>query len=378
MALRKPWTRRLPIALALGLTAALAATGCTTAPSRSTASARHPVLPSITAPQAARVWEHFLAVSGPDASRTGDPFPALALMTGPERAFRSAEVTIMARTLNLSPSHLRAALRGSPYPVFNSPTFYLPVRAGDPRFFVVDVSRKPSGNGSAANSSFVTMDGVKFSEYPTELFLFEQSSANGPWLLADFASLPVGESLPKLAADSAGYIPTVPPSDASLLARPDAAGALQAAVVDDGAASAATSVVAPGPLTTGLHQAAVNHAEGLAPPHGDVYQWELQGVNDPEFALRTANGGALVFYAMTLFTTVAVPDYINKASPVHPGPPIHVPREVEELLPAGQRAPLVRLSSSQMLMFAAIDPAQTTAKLQVIAMAGGLTSASAS
>ena len=150
---------------------------------------------------------------------------------------------------------------------------------------------------------------------------------------------------PKLATDSAGYVPTVPLSDASLVAQPDDTGPLQAAVVDDGPASAATRAVADGPLTTGMYQGAVNHAGGLTAPHGDVYQWELDGSSLPQFALRTAAGGALVFYAMTLTTTVAVPDVINKADPVHSGPPIQVPVDVQMLLPPGRPAPLVQLSS---------------------------------
>ena len=148
---------------------------------------------------------------------------------------------------------------------------------------------------------------------------------------------------PKLATDSAGYVPTVPLSDAALLAQPDDAGPLQAAVVDDGPASAATRAVAAGQLTTGLYQGARSHADGMTAPHGDVYQWELDGSSLPEFALRTAAGGALVFYAMTLNTTVAVPDVINKANPVHSGPPIQVPVDLQRLLPAGQPAPLVQL-----------------------------------
>jgi hypothetical protein len=48
------------------------------------------------------------------------------------------------------------------------------------------------------------------------------------------------------------------------------------------------------------------------------------------------------------------------------------------LLPPGQPAPLVQLESQQLLSFAAIDPALGAAKIQVIAIGGGLTSAAAS
>jgi hypothetical protein len=170
----------------------------------------------------------------------------------------------------------------------------------------------------------------------------------------------------------------VQPSAVGFLAQPDDVGPLQAAVVDDGPSSAATRAVAGGPLTTGMYQGAANHVDGLQAPRGDVYQWELDGSSLPQFALRTADGGALVWYAMTLDTTVAVPGEINKANPVQPGPPIPVPLALQTLLGKGQPAPRVQLQSEQTLSFAAIDPPADSAKIQVIAVGGGLTGASAS
>ena len=210
------------------------------------------------------------------------------------------------------------------------------------------------------------------------LMLFDQARANAPWLLASVAQLPPGVTPPKLATDGTGHVPTVPLADASLVAQPGDVGPLQAAVVDDGPASAAGQVVAAGQLTTGLYQAARDHAGGPVAPRGDVYQWELDGTSFPEFALRTAAGGALVFYAMSLDTTVAVPDVINKGNPVRSGPPIPVPADVRALLPAGQAAPLVQLQSQQTLSFAAVDPAPGSGQIQVIAGGGGLTGAAAS
>jgi len=47
------------------------------------------------------------------------------------------------------------------------------------------------------------------------------------------------------------------------------------------------------------------------------------------------------------------------------------------LLPPKQPDPLVQLSSGQLLSFAAIDPPIGKSKIQVIAIGGGLTTASA-
>jgi hypothetical protein len=382
VALRKHWTRgcdrRLVLGPALGLAAALATVGCTSVPpGPGAASARGSTAgaaaPAITAAQARQVWDRYVA-AGAEAVKTGNPALALALETGPQRAYDSATDTAARKTLGTSAS----ARAGLVPPAYTAPAFSLPEQSGYPRFFVADATRKLTSDYSSGAAAPISVDGAAIRPLGPELMLFEQASAGKPWLLASTSSLAVGETLPKLAADNAGYIPTVAPTAGTQLAQPDYVGALQAAVVDDGPANAATKAVADGPLTTGLYQGAVDHTGDLTAPPGDAYQWELDGSSYPRFALRTAAGGALVFYAMTLTTTVAVPDVINKANPIHSGPPIRVPADVRPLLPPGQPAPLVQLSSDQTLSFAAVDPAPGAAKVQVIAMGGGLTSASAS
>ena len=185
---------------------------------------------------------------------------------------------------------------------------------------------------------------------------------------------------PKLATDGTGYVPTVPLPDASLLAQPGDVGPLQAAVVDDGPASAASKVVAAGQLTTGLYQAARDHAGGL----GSAARRRLpvgarRDQLTPSSPCARPTAAPWCSTRCTLNTTVAVPDVINKGNPVRSGPPIPVPADVRALLPAGQAAPLVQLQSQQTLSFAAVDPAPGgSAKVQVIAEGGGLTGASAS
>jgi hypothetical protein len=210
------------------------------------------------------------------------------------------------------------------------------------------------------------------------LMVFEQTSATAPCLLASTSLLASGMTLPRLATDKNGYVPQVPLTSATLLARPDVTGPLQAAVVDDGPASAATKAVATGPLTTGMYQGAREPIDGLTSPRGDVYQWELEGTPYATFALRTASGGALVLYAMYLNSTVAVPDVINKASPIRPGPPIGVPADFLPLLPAGKAAPTKSLETQQLLSFAAIDPPAGSGKITVVAVGGGPDYATAS
>ena len=81
--------------------------------------------------------------------------------------------------------------------------------------------------------------------------VFLQGSATAPWLLSSTSQLPAGVSVPSLATDSAGYVATVPLNSGAQLARPDATGPLQAAVVADGPASPTTEGGVGGKRTTG-------------------------------------------------------------------------------------------------------------------------------
>jgi hypothetical protein len=330
---------------------------CTPGPASSATSAQRTGPPALTAAAARQVFDHYVATAA-STQRPHAASPVLSLVTGVERAVLSVEPSVGRYT-------------------YGSPTFYLPAAAGYPRFFVASVTRTLPGT-KPGDGKTASIGGAQVPVDGPALLLFSQARLGASWLLASASQLPAGVTPPKVASDGAGHVPTVPLSDAALLAQPGDTGPLQAAVVDDGPAAAATRAVADGRFTTGMYQGARDHVDGMRAPHGDVYQWELQGSSLPEFALRTAAGGALVFYAMTLTTTVAVPDVINKSNPVRPGPPIQVPADLQMLLPPGQPAPLVQLQSQQLLSFASIDPGPGTAKIQVIAIGGGLTSATAS
>jgi hypothetical protein len=337
--------------------------------------------PAITAAQARQVFDRYVAAA--NAERPDSAGPVLSLVTGVERAVLSTALARHAVTVGSAPSGGSGAYQSSlsvepglDRYTYGPPAFFLPETAGYPRFFVASVTRTMRG-AKPADGMTTSVGGTPVPVDGPALLLFSQATADAPWLLASASQLPLGLRPPRLAANSAGYIPTVRLSDASLLAPPSDAGPLQAAVADDGPASAATRAVADGPLTTGIYQGARSHVNGMRAPDGDVYQWGLEGSSLPEFALRTAAGGALVFYAMTLNTTVAVPDVINKGNPIHSGPPIPVPLDLRMLLPPKQPDPLVQLSSGQLLSFAAIDPPAGKSKIQVIAIGGGLTSASA-
>jgi len=368
VAYRKRGTRLLSAA-GLAVAAALAIQGCTSsaAPPAATANGQgggggH-AASAVTIAEASEAFAAYRA-----AVLTGAPVhdpKALAGTTGV--AYSSYSAAIQATSYHHVPA-------GSPSAQFGKPVYYLPESTSYPRWFVADVvltapgPREPPLTPDAGGVVPWMGIGTGGSRH---LVLFEKATATAPWQLASDSRLAPGVSPPALARDGTGHVPVVPLSDTALLARPDVAGALQAAVVDDGPASPAASVVASGPLTTGIYQAEHDTLLGLSVPRGDVSRWGLQGSNITKFALRTAGGGALVFYAMYLNTNVEVPALLNKSEPVNPGPPIAVPSYVAPLLGPGATTPRKHLEAQQLLSFAAVDPPGGPAKIQVIAIGGG-------
>jgi len=376
VAYRTRWARLLSGAAhaahaALAATAVLAAAGCTPGPATG-ASGSHPgtgAVAPVTRAEAARAYAHYLVASA-TAQGDEDAAAAMSLTTGVAKtAISASNATERYFSLREPAGYVR---RGPP-------VFYLPEPAGYPQWFVVDVPttvtsvpKLPPGQKRTGAPGGIPWEDAS----DHVVYVFTKASAAAPWLLASFSKLAPGASLPPLAVDGSGRVPTVPLSDTALLARPDYTGPLQAAVVDDGPASTAAKVMASGQLTTGIYDNERAGLLGLTAPRGDVLRWELEGANYPSFALRTAAGGALVFYAMYLNTTVQTPAALAQSPPpLPPGPPISVPANLAPLLPRGA-APRVELEGQQLLSFAAVDPPAGTGKIQVIAIGGGWSYAS--
>ena len=362
------WTRLLS-GVALAVTAGLTTVGCTSAPASSTNGSTPDTHPAVTVTQARQVFDSYIAASA-RAATNNDQTAALALTEGVQGAVVKSDY--------LYANYYHARL---PRYRYGTPTFYLPEQDRSARWFAASVQRTlvaPRVSGLGPDVIAASVAGVRLPAEGRVLMVFEQASTSRPWLLASTAQLAPGASVPKLATDGNGYVRTLPLSTTTLLARPDVAGPLQAAVVDDGPASTAAGVVASGPLTTGIYAAQDAPAPRSAQPSGDVRQWELEGSKYTRFALRTADGGALVLYPMYLNTTIEVPAELAESYPVHPGPAITIPPEFVPLLKRGTPAPRVRLITQLALAFAAVDPPPGAGKIQVIAIGGGPSYASAS
>lgn len=374
--------RRVASGLALVAAAAvLSVQGCTSSPassanvaSSSSGGASSGALPTLTVADARAAYAKYLAASD-EAALTGRDSLVLPLISG------AASDTLQVRYALLRHDHIRP-----PYAryAYGTPAFYLtgPSAGSQPQYFVVSVERTRVAGGPEAPSAQDVAAGVQFPATGRVLMLFEKSASGGSWQMVSASQFAPGQSVPALATDSHGYV--LPKSMTSPggteLVRPALAPPLQATVVDDGPASAASQVVAAGPLTTGLYQVASTSARDISAPHGDIYQWLLEGSSYGRLALQTADGGALVLYAMYFNTTVETPSALNQDIPILHGPPISVPSYVQPLLRPGQTAPRKRLQVQDILTFAAIDPPASAkgARIQVIAIGGGLYEATAS
>jgi hypothetical protein len=249
------------------------------------------------------------------------------------------------------------AAAGIPVPRYHygQPVFYVPGLASYPQWFVVAVPVTEAGDPSATAVNTI--------------MLFERLLPGQPWMLNGTAALQ--QALPPIARDSHGYATAVTATDQSVLLRPDVVGATQAAVVDEGPANAAAAVIASGPQTTGLYttQAAYGTTQSRK---GLQYQWLLEGTTFPQFQLRTADGGALVFYGMYLNTQTQYP---NGGS----GKPIPMPAQYSPL-----QAPPIGIGYHGVAInwsyeYVAADPPLTAhnAKVKVIAAGGAPTYAHA-
>ena len=315
----------------------LAVQGCAPATS-SDADAVTAASHSVSFGTAEAVYGSYLAASDMAAAQ-GDETQGLSMVTAAQWAQVRGQYTALASA-------------GTPVPGYRygQPVFYVPALASYPQWFMVAVPRR-------------TEVGGRLSAPVSTLMVFSRTTKSVSWTLSGSAVL--DRSLPAIARDRDGYAINVAPADSSLLLRPDAVGATQAAVVDDGPASPAAAVVGDGPQTTGLY-AAQAAQRATAQARVLQYQWLLQGASFRQFGLRLADGGALVLYGMYLNTTTEHPNLVA-------GSPIQVPAAFSPLLAAPTEIGYHAVYANWTYQFAAIDPPSTTpnAKLQVIAAQGG-------
>jgi hypothetical protein len=237
-----------------------------------------------------------------------------------------------------------AARNATPYPPFRPlrATYYLPRNEprGGPRWFAVKVA-----NVFDASPAMVTS---------TEYLLFTQAVAGGPWLNAVEPYLRPRSAAADIAVGPDGLATAVSPASTTDAVLPGQLPAQTAASLDVASAVATGAGTArpdgsipPGVSTTGLSSLA-DQAD-LRRWHKDVPGGTVTDVHavapgaaGQAFALRTTDGGALVFYTDAASVTVTAP----------PGAVLHI------ALPGSYSPaqPVTQAAVSYLEQFAAYDP----------------------
>ncbi|HEY1667854.1 MAG TPA: hypothetical protein VGG54_19385 [Trebonia sp.] len=188
-----------------------------------------------------------------------------------------------------------------PFPAFSpvQATYYLPrdEPAGGPRWFVVQVA-----NAFDSNQGKVTSN---------EYLLFTQSAAGGGWQDTIEPYLLSGASAPRIAVGADGLATAAGPDAASVTVPPSQLPAATAASLDGtgaggaGTGTATGAVAGPGNLADLADQ---KFWQGKV-PGGTVTDTHTAatGADGQEFALLTADGGALVFYTDAAQLTITPP-----------------------------------------------------------------------
>jgi hypothetical protein len=324
---------------ALAGAVALAAAGCSSAgaPAKAATSASH----ALTLAEARSVYASYVTASTA-AAKQGDVTQGLGIVGDEQWAIAHAQYTALTTTRTPVPRYS-----------YGAPVFYVPALPDYPLWFAVAVPIRTDTGGHLGPAV-------------DTLMVFQRFIPSRTWTLD--GSTVLDQPLPALAQDSDGYTVATSNTEAGLLLPPDLVGATQAAVVDEGPTAPAAEVIGGGPQTTGFY--AAQNAQGKsASAHGLNYQWLLQAASYAQYQFQTADGGALVLYAMYLNTTTEHPGNV-------PGPPIAVPADFTPLLAASAaKAGHKGVNANWTYEFAAVDPPQNAhgAKVEVIGGSGAPT-----
>ena len=324
---------------ALAGAVALAAAGC--APSSASAKASTSASHALTLAEAQATYNSYVTAST-TAAKQGDAAQGLKIAGDEQWAILHAQYTAL-------------ATMGEPVTQYSygRPVFYVPALPSYPLWFAVAV---PVSTGT----------GGHLGPPVNTLMVFQRFFPSRPWTLDGSAVL--DQPLPAMAHDSDGYAVASSANDQSLVLPPDLVGPTQAAVVDEGPAAPAAAVIGGGPQTTGFYAAQTAQAQS-ASAHGLNYLWLLQAAAFAQYELRTADGGALVVYAMYLNTQIEHPGDVA-------GPPIPVPANFAPLITKpSAKVGHKGVAANWTYEFAAVDPPQTAhgAKVEVIGGSGAPT-----
>ncbi|SDH74911.1 hypothetical protein [Nonomuraea jiangxiensis] len=278
----RAYGRRKALALAVGVLAAVTACSgdgrpAATKSAMATSPTPSPTLtsPAVTRSEAAQVFDEITLTDDALRARSGDA----AVRTALEGRLRLAKDQLIGGQAQLT----EAAYLSTGY----APHRY---RWGAPTLFV---PRFPQEEKAPWFSALAPRDG-----HPT-LLTFAKSDR---WRLSSAAELQPGQELPQIELDAEGYATPVASDDKTITISPQFMGPVHASVAETGSAGVTGGLLAAGPNTTEVAEQIAAFRE-KAKADGFSYDSIFSADNFPVYALRTANGGALIQYSLSRSTT---------------------------------------------------------------------------
>ncbi|PLW71197.1 hypothetical protein GQS52_20050 [Streptomyces sp. SCUT-3] len=281
----------------------VAATGCVTVHGESA------VIPSVDRTEAAEVLERFTEATN-EANTELDAKLTVPVESGPLAAIDQAGIKA------------RAARNPDGNPGFKpleltDPKFLIPRTSGWPKWFVADADSNRGGGHW--------------------LVVFTRPSPDQAWR-ASYLSVVSERRMPEPVLDDEGYAEAVPASGSDLLVPPGRLGREYADYLQKGP-RAGGSPFADGPATSQLRE----RRGAQQRTRGKVTQYADQPAGKGDFApvaLRTEDGGALVFFA----THHQVKETVGK------GYPLNVPPAVRPLVTGDPKTALLQVRVAEQLV----------------------------
>jgi hypothetical protein len=232
--------------------------------------------PALTKDQAAQVLQRFVATANRASHDLDDE--TLAAVEGSPQLTMDAAAYKLRRAAKYKPADVR----------YTKPSFYIPRLSGYPRWFAADVI---TGTGK---------DTLRHA------MLFTQDKAGGPWLLTD-DPYPTEATLGKVALGKDGYATALSPTATGLAMAPAKLGPAHAALLSGGPQAPGAAGLAAGPKTTQAYDA-LRQAEDQLGKGGVTLSSKFAPDASPVHALRTTDGGALVWYVVRQNEAYATPN----------------------------------------------------------------------
>jgi hypothetical protein len=318
-------SRLIGALVALGVVASIAIGGCLPTAQERVGAAAKPA----SEREAARMLEQYSTRSR-ELTSPADQSRIAAMMSGPIAA-------VTAGRLKIDDFQKTGGAAPGPY---GRAAFWRPGKTAGAPWFVASAAR----SGSTAH----------------DLLLFTRTAAGKPFTAAYVIGLDRGTAMPRVR--DGGGVEAVAPSDDRLAVRPDALATMHANIEQYGPATPAARTFEPSVWTTGVHTT-VRDDSRTARTSGYAYRRSYHDSGYPVYALRTASGGALVWYAVS--DDLAV----TKVDPSIARAPLKLTKSLAGVV--GVRRVRRQFQAVSVRQYVAYVPPRGRGKVRVLASAGG-------